>query len=78
MQTIEYEPSIEEIARQCALIRQEWSEEEHWRRAGHVFGRPHWFPPGVEPFTTKPSDVFADKGRVTRRARQKPPDRVLT
>lgn len=42
----EHDPTPEEIAAECAKIREEWSEAETWRRAGYLSGRrPHWTVP---------------------------------
>ena len=35
-----HEPGLAEIAAECAKIRESWSEQEHWRRAGYPDGRP--------------------------------------
>ena len=35
-----WEPSREEIAEICAEIRESWTEQDHYRRAGYPGGKP--------------------------------------
>jgi hypothetical protein len=39
---VDYLPSPKQIREECRRIRQGWSEDEHWRRAGYHFGKPVW------------------------------------
>jgi hypothetical protein len=35
-----WEPSLEEIAAICETIRESWTEQDHYRRAGYPNGKP--------------------------------------
>lgn len=38
----DYLPSPNQIRDECRRIREGWSEDEHWKRAGYNLGKPAW------------------------------------